>query len=456
MRQGKTIHLEAESGALNDVHVATDGVGFLGKGYVTGFTKDKSRLTLRFNTPQGGIYNLKLRYRSPSGSKVYEMSVNGSPLSGNFPQTDKNFVMQAGGKVELKAGANEIVIERGWGYFDIDSLDLTPVSSAMTLLKKPSKTPVNPKADTKTRALLGYLIENYGTRTLSGQHEIGDSSFITQATGKTPAIQGGDLIEYSPTRVQFGSKPAGMTERYIQSAKSGQILTLMWHWNAPSHLINKTYKNDQGKEIDGLWYRGFYTDATTFDLAKALENPHSEDYQLLLRDMDVIAGELKKTQQAGIPVLWRPLHEAEGGWFWWGAKGPDALKKLWVLLFERFTYHHNLNNLLWVYTSGAKADWYPGDAYVDIVGLDSYPKDLSDPLSADWEMLLARFNGKKLLALTEFGKVPDVERMYKFGVRWSYFMTWTGDLGPTKAPLELLKRVYTSPHILNKISIIKT
>jgi len=90
------------------------------------------------------------------------------------------------------------------------------------------------------------------------------------------------------------------------------IVTLCWHWNAPSHL-----KEDTENE----WWGGFYTQHTTFDVAAALADPTSEEYRLLLRDIDVIAAELKKFSDAGKPVLWRPLHEAAGGWFWWGRRG---------------------------------------------------------------------------------------------------------------------------------------
>ena len=98
-------------------------------------------------------------------------------------------------------------------------------------------------------------------------------------------------------------------------------------------------------------------------MQKALADPNSADYKLLLRDMDAIAVQLQKFSDAGVPVLWRPLHEAEGGWFWWGAKGPEPFKKLWRLMYDRFTNVHHLHNLIWVDCSGTNPDWYPGDAY---------------------------------------------------------------------------------------------
>jgi len=151
---------------------------------------------------------------------------------------------------------------------------------------------------------------------------------------------------------------------------------------------------------------------------------------------------IHELQAAGLPVLWRPLHEPEGAWFWWGAKGTEPFKQLWRLMYDRYTNHHGLNNLIWVLAS-EHPDWYPGDDVVDIVGVDAYPDDRSDPLVGRWEPLVERFDGKKLLALTEFGGVPDVPAMQFLGVWWSFFASWTGDLGPGSMATDDLQRIYS-------------
>ena len=156
---------------------------------------------------------------------------------------------------------------------------------------------------------------------LSGQYLIEECQYIAQQTGRTPAVLGVDLMDYSPSRVQRGANPVGSVEQWVEAGRSGQIITVSWHWNAPKDLIDAVIRDEHGKDVDALWYRGFYTVATTFDVEKVLANPASEDYQLILRDMDVIAAEMRKFADADIPVLWRPLHEADGKWFWWGAKG---------------------------------------------------------------------------------------------------------------------------------------
>jgi mannan endo-1,4-beta-mannosidase len=231
--------------------------------------------------------------------------------------------------------------------------------------------------------------------------------------------------------------PANYTESYIALQSAGHVLGFCWHWNAPTNLLNTASEP---------WWSGFYTAATTFDVAAALANTNSIEYSLILRDIDAIAVQLEKVSSNNIPVLWRPLHEASGGWFWWGAKGPGPFKQLWRLLFNRLTTYHNLHNLIWVLTN-EDPDWYPGNDVVDIVGVDAYPADPTDALSTDWQALKPQFDGVKLLALTEFGGVPDVERMHVFGVWWSYFSPWTGSY-IEDAPIATLTRIYQSPEVI--------
>ncbi|MBV9850549.1 MAG: beta-mannanase, partial [Armatimonadetes bacterium] len=323
----KAIHLEAEDAQLVGTSIATSRPGYSGTGYVTGFQHDGDKIVFHIPDAQAGIYNVNIRYSSPSGQKGYDLVVNGATFSGMFAQNGDVFATQRAGKVELQNGPNTLEIRKGWGYYDIDAVDLVPAPPAPRLKPVPT-TPVDPQATAPARALLASLVRLYGQKTLSGQYDQSDADYVREVTGKTPAILGGDFMDYSPSRLANGSDPKGETEHMIQAAKAGEIVTMSWHWNAPTDL-----KNTQAQP----WWRGFYTDATTFDVQKALADPQSEDYRLLLRDMDAIAAQLQKFADAGVPVLWRPLHEAEGGWFWWGAKGPEPFKALWRLMYDRFT-----------------------------------------------------------------------------------------------------------------------
>ena len=306
--------------------------------------------------------------------------------------------------------------------------------------KPPAPAPVpatlaDPLATAATRALMASLVAAYGKQTWSGQYDTNDVAHIQASSKRQPVIVGADFMEYSPSRIAFGSQPAGLTEALIALAHRGHVITISWHWNAPDDLINEPAKE---------WWRGFYTKASTFDVAAALADTNSAQYVKMIRDIDAIAVQLKKFSDANIPVLWRPLHEAEGRWFWWGAKGPEPLKALWRLLYNRLTGHHQLHNLIWVFT-GEAADWYPGNDVVDIVGIDAYPSDPGDALTPKWKALKNRFNGVKLVALTEFGGLPDIENMQHQGVWWSYFVSWNGTIKPV--PAATINRIYQSPAV---------
>ena len=203
-----------------------------------------------------------------------------------------------------------------------------------------------------------------------------------------------------------------------------------------------------GKPVDRRWYKGFNADATTFDVAAALRDPTSPQYALLLRDIDAIAVPLRRLADANVPVLWRPLHEAEGGWFWWGAHGPGPSVALWRLLHDRLTNYHGLHNLIWVYSATILGDprWYPGDDVVDVVGVDAYPSDNRDALSQMWLHWSAVAAGKPL-AVTEFGGVPDVGRMFRLGCPWLYFVSWTEPEGPGKTGAAEVARRYAEGQV---------
>lgn len=443
------IHLEAEQAALTGNAVLTKRAGFSGAGYVGDFEKEGAKIVWAVPKAAAGLYAVQIRYSAPFGDKGYDLVVNGRRLSGTLRATGDRFASQSGGKVELRAGANTVAVERGWGYYEVDAVDLVPAGPAPPPAAV-SASPSDPQATPEARALLAALGRLYGDRTLSGQYGTPDNEYVRSLAGKTPAIMGGDFMDYSPSRLAHGSDPKGETERVIRAARAGQVVTMSWHWNAPAGLLDKMLVGKDGKPVDARWYKGFYTDATTFDIQEALADPKSADYARLLRDMDAVAAQLQKFSDAGVPVLWRPLHEAEQGAFWWGAKGPGPFKQLWRLMHDRLTNVHHLHNLIWVESSGTKPEWYPGDDVVDVVGVDEYPADTGDPLSGDWDTLMGQHGGHKIIALSEFGGVPDVEKMRRYGVRWSYFVSWSGDVGLHKMSKDDLVRFYHAPAVVTQ------
>ncbi len=437
---------EAEDGLLFGTQVSSSVSGYSGSGYVTDFNSgsNSDRFELNVDVP-AGLYEMWVGYRSPFGQKGYNFNIDGTAGSGMFDQSSV-FAEDRAGVFELGAGLNTLEISESWGYHDVDYLEFRPYTP-QTLLPVPSQL-VDSQADVRTQWLGDYLNGLYGDKTLFGLEHNGSAnlafpvqSFADMAGGYAPAIRGSDFMDYSPSRVAYGANPNNETEQTIAWAQqTGGAVSMMWHWNAPTDLINQP-----GKE----WWRGFYTYATTFDLAATLANPAGADYQLLLSDIDAIAGELQKFEDAGVPVIWRPLHEAQGGWFWWGAQGPDAFKELWTLMYDRLTVQHDLHNLIWEFTSSAAEgnhlDWYPGDDMVDIIGVDIYT-DPSSNMSGQWNDVLDVYNGNKMIALSETGTLPDPDEMDQWGIDWSYISPWVwthimntySNAGYTDAQLEVI------------------
>jgi mannan endo-1,4-beta-mannosidase len=289
---------------------------------------------------------------------------------------------------------------------------------------------VNPNASNSAKKLMKYIVDIYGKQTLSGQSgdgvNSGEYKAVHSVTGKYPAVMMLDMMDYSPTRVMYGARGKSV-EDAIEWHNMGGIVKFLWHWNAPKDLIN----NDEHK-----WWSGFYTRAVTIDLAKVMNKEDLEGYDLLLRDIDTISTQFKRLQDLDIPVLWRPLHEASGGWFWWGASGAEVYKQLWILMYERMTNHHDLNNLIWVWNGGHK-DWFPGADYVDLTGEDIYaPKhDYGSQATKFYEIVeyLHELGIMKPIGLTECGIVPGIKEMERDKAMWFMFATWNSDFVQKKS-----------------------
>jgi len=431
---------EAEDAKLSGVEVNNKIKNYSGEGYVTKFNKSDDNIVFRVNVPRDGIYNINIRYSIPkiSGEKYTLINVNGSYLRKMALPALNTFQEISVGNFSLKKGENSIMLISEWGFYNIDYIRVQgfPVKNKPTINDKL----VNEKATNEAKNLMKFLVSIQKSHILSGQQGLKEAEWVDEHVGKKPAVVGFDFMDYSLSRVRRGVK-SNETEEAIKWHQEGGIVSFSWHWNAPKDLIN-----EPGKE----WSEGFRTKATTFDIQYALSHPTSEDYQLLLKDIDAIAIQLKKLEQANVPVLFRPLHEAEGGWFWWGAKGPEPAKELYRLIYDRITNYHKINNIIWVWNSSAK-EWYPGNKYVDIVSYDSYP-DAGDyrPLIGKYAELTSLVHNKKLVALSENGPIPDPNLLKEYQVNWSWFLTWQDKFlkdGKTNS-LEHLSDVYNNDYVI--------
>jgi mannan endo-1,4-beta-mannosidase len=286
----------------------------IGTGYVEGFSESTDKITFTVNVTESRLYDLNLIYNGPYGDKYTYVVLNnagGSQVS--LPSTTSWKTVPAG-QVLLNQGINSIEIQSNWGWYLIDAITLAP--SASRGPHNITTTPVNKNANADAKALLKYLGKVYGKNILSGQQDKASLDWVTSNTGITPAIIGVDLMDYTDSRTSRGASSIDVDHAISHAAKGG-IVTFVWHWGAPVGLYDTPEQR---------WWSGFYTAATDFNIETALADTTNANYTLLMHDIDTIAVQLKKLQDAGVPVLWRPLHEAEGGWFWWGAKGAEPCK----------------------------------------------------------------------------------------------------------------------------------
>ena len=175
----------------------------------------------------------------------------------------------------------------------------------------------------------------------------------------------------------------------------------------------------------------------------------TEEYKAFIAGIDKAAKALKELKDKNIPVLWRPFHEFDGGWFWWGKGGAENFKKLWITMYERYTDYWGLDNLIWVCGfSGNGKDfdkWYPGDNYVDIAGADSY----TDGANASLYGQVKDTVGENIpICFHECGRVPTSEQLKTGGAGWVWFMTWHTDFITDKNDVNDLKNIFNDPYVI--------
>lgn len=446
--------IEAEDAQFTgNIKVENNKAGYTGTGYLSGIQEDGDMLTFTVNVPGSGAYDLNFRSVGNTGYKENNIYIDGVHIGVAKVDGDE-FTDSILEKIYLEAGEHEITMKKSWGWIYLDHLKITGSGPADKTIYEVTSELVDSKASESAKNLMKFLADSYGNKIISGQYGNGglngkEFKAIHDATNRYPAMLGLDFIEYTPSRVAYGSK-SNDVEHAIEFDKEGGIVTFAWHWNAPEPYLLNTSEQP--------WWSGFYTRATNIDLKKIMNGEDEEGYNLLIRDIDTIAEKLKILEAADVPILWRPLHEASGGWFWWGDSGPEPYIDLYKLLFDRLTNHHDIHNLIWVWNGQGK-DWYPGDEYVDIVGTDLYPGErVYSSQAASFNELVDWLEGsRKIVALTENGCIFDPDLAFRDNAIWSYFGTWSGEfiilnntytLSDKYTETDMLKKVYTSDKVL--------
>jgi len=283
--------------------------------------------------------------------------------------------------------------------------------------------------------LLNYLNDVYGNYIISGQMDTSwttddDMDMIARVyadTRRYPAIKGFDLLQLPDNNAPFygGRQQIDEAIEWWEGKNQGLsllpgrpnirgIVTFCWHWRT------------------GTNYE-FYTDRTAYRIPwnGASLDFESPDFKTIISDLDKVASRLSALKEKDIPVLWRPLHEASGRWFWWGASGAPAYIALWEFMHEYLTNVKQLNNLIWVW-NGEHSAWFPNPDTVDIVGRDLYANDHSS-YKRDFDNTKAMVPLKnRMVALSENGRIPDPDQCIKDEAMWLWFMTWNDSGGSSQ------------------------
>ena len=385
-------------------------------------------VSVNVNASEQGMHRITIRYNQPydEGGKYQNVIVNGKNVGEIFCEyTGDNEFKTVSVNSDLKSGSNTISVEASWGWTYLDCLLVEKGNfSSYTGGGKLS----NPKASAQAQSLYNFLCDTYGNYVIAGQQEstwMGSDDYefeiIKNASGKYPALRGLDYM---------GDDFSGCNRRAKKWYERGGIVTICWHC--------------------GSDFRGSHTESMNSDLNwNAALTPGTAEYNSLIAGMDKGAKALKELQEAGIPVVWRPFHEFDGKWFWWGKGGADNFKKLWRIMYDRYTNHWGLDNLIWSlgYCGDVNGGWYPGDEYVDIIGSDTYVNHT--------ESLAAMYNktaqvANKPVCLHENGPIPDPEKMKADGAKWLWFMTWHTSFIDSNAfnTASYIKRIYNSDYML--------
>ena len=404
---------------------------------------ESGTITLKLKVDKGGMYKLTFYAGGIGSAKQQNLTVNGVSQGSLAIPESKGYEPVTISSIKLKEGENTIVIEKSWGWTNFDYL--TVEEATLPTIKATQTNTCDLKASAETRSLMKYLADVYGKNIISGQQEIysggphgleTEFEYLKELTGHYPAIRGFDYGNFCCPL--YGSDD-GSTKRIIDWVKNkGGIATASFHINVPKDFAS--YKIGTKMDWSSTTYGASDTD---FSPSKAA-TPGTKENEYYLQCLTTLAKEFNKLEEEGVPVIWRPLHEAEGGggetgsWFWWGREGSAAYKKLWKYTYETLTKELNCHNLIWEWNSynfDTSENWYPGDEYVDIIGYDKYNcVDWStgsaryyhndSPISSVFYGIMEKYGSTKMVSMAENDSFSTPDNLQSEQAGWLYFCTW--------------------------------
>lgn len=417
---------QAEDCSYEGLTFESERAGFSGEGYITGFSGDVKSLSFMVDAPSTQHYDIGFSIAADSET-MCSIKINNTPCGTFKADSSGKFTLIKMYGIFMNEGSSIIEVEVVDGDIDLDYLQLTNNTSINEMTYNPENIVTNTGSGKNATELLNFIKENYGKTVISGQYTSDSSNkeldFIYQITGKYPTIRFSALDASHTDEYNDYDEIEAIAEWY----RNGGIVGLIWEWKAPSSVSS------------------VYSEETDFRLSKAVtdidlsmmtqeeirglfgEGKISEECYGIILDIDNMSNVLLSLKNIGVPVLWRPLQEASGDWFWWGADGASDYKWLWELMYKRMTNYFNLDNLIWIW-NGQSADYLVDESMYDIASVDIYMPEGSD-FSSRYEQFfsLQKIVGpNKIIALSECSRIPNADDCFRDKSVWSFFGLWYG------------------------------
>lgn len=400
--------------------------GFEGTGYITGFNGN-NLLDFQVSVPTNQHYDLTFCISAES-EILCSIQINERKIGQFKTNAEGKFTKITMHGVFLTEGASSVAISSDGNDMAVDYLEISNNTSLKDIGYNINGTLSNANAGESAQELMKFLSDNYGKYVITGQYASDNTNseidLIYSITGKKPAIR------FSALETSYASYDESF--RDIDACadwyRKGGIVGLMWYWRSPDEKASVYASETDFRISDAI--TDIDISCMTQEEIRGLygEGKISKECYGIILDIDNMAGQLMSLKDKGIPVLWRPLHEASGEWFWWGASGSDDYRWLWKLMYTRMTEYFELDNLIWIWNGQSKEYIVPSDTF-DIASMDIYiSPDKEYGSQYEYFASLQDFIGQdKLIALSECSSIPDIDSVFRDNSVWSFFGLWYGE-----------------------------
>ena len=234
---------------------------------------------------------------------------------------------------------------------------------------------------------------------------------VAELTGKRPAIMGLELMNV----IAYPPYKSYLTDRALTQTADGGLIEMSWHERNPVEVCPRGEFFDCVKK------------PMTADVFHAVLAEGTPEHKLWLADVDAVAKVLEALRDRGVVVLFRPYHEMNREWFWWGKQRDYS--QLWDALYDQLAVRHGLDNLIWVWSVDRDAPdptpFFPLRHRPDVVGIDVYEHDPDSPKYTAGHAIVTALDKSAFFALTEVGVVPSSKVLDAVNPAW--VLLWGGE-----------------------------